>query len=167
VREGLLLKGGGHAMAAGITLNKDALGAFRAFLEDALTPSVELARRDNAFMIDGAISAGGIDLALMEMLVRAGPFGAANPEPLFALPAHTLAYVDPVGESHMRARLRSSDGKFVDAIAFRAMDQSIGKALLENRGRAVHAAGYFSINRWQGDERVQMRLADIAPTHSS
>ncbi|HWC94353.1 MAG TPA: single-stranded-DNA-specific exonuclease RecJ, partial [Pseudolabrys sp.] len=90
VHEGLLVKGGGHAMAAGVTLRKDALAAFRAFLEEALVKDVEAARRETALKIDGAVSAGGADLALCELLARAGPFGAGNPEPVLALPAHTL-----------------------------------------------------------------------------
>ena len=162
VRDGLLLKGGGHAMAAGVTLKKDALGAFRAFLEDTLATPVETARRDSALLIDGAVSAGGFNLSLAELLARAGPYGAGNPEPLLALPAHTLAYADPVGENHIRARFRSGDGKFVNAIAFRAAGQPLGKALLENRGRNLHAAGHIAIDRWQGEERVQFRLSDLA-----
>ena len=162
VHEGLLLKGGGHAMAAGITLNKDALAAFRAYLEEALAPSVELARRERALLIDGAVSAGGVNLALAELLTKAGPYGAGNPEPMLALPAHTLIYADLVGENHIRARFKSDDGKFVNAIAFRAAGQPLGRALLDNRGRAMHAAGHLAIDRYQGEERVQMRLSDVA-----
>ena len=81
VSEGLLVKGGGHAMAAGVTLKKDRLGAFRAFLEDALGDSVEAARRERALKIDGAVSAGGANRELVELLARAGPYGAGNPEP--------------------------------------------------------------------------------------
>jgi len=163
VQEGLLLKGGGHAMAAGVTLKKDALGAFRAFLEDALAASVGVARRDSALPIDGAVSAGGFNFSLADMLSRAGPYGAGNPEPLLVLPAHTITYADPVGESHVRARFRSGDGKFVNAIAFRAMGQPLGRALLDNRGRVLHAAGHIAVDRWQGEERVQLRLVDVAP----
>jgi single-stranded-DNA-specific exonuclease len=121
-----------------------------------------VARRDRALKIDGAVSAGGFNLDLAAMLNRAGPFGAGNPEPVLALPSHTIAYADPVGENHVRVRLRSGDGKIVNAIAFRCIGQPLGNALLENRGRAVHAAGSLSIDRWQGEERVQMRLTDIA-----
>jgi single-stranded-DNA-specific exonuclease len=163
VQEGLLLKGGGHAMAAGVTLKKDALGAFRAFLEDRLAASVGIARRDVALPIDGAVSAGGFNFSLADMLARAGPYGAGNPEPMLALPSHTLVYADPVGESHVRARFRSGDGKFVNAIAFRALGQPLGRALLDNRGRVLHAAGHIAVDRWQGEERVQLRLADVAP----
>jgi single-stranded-DNA-specific exonuclease len=162
VREGLLVKGGGHAMAAGVTLRKDALGAFRAFLEDALAEDVAAARRESALLIDGAISAGGADLKLVELLARAGPYGAGNPEPLLALPAHTIAYADPVGASHVRVRLKSGDGKFVTAIAFRALGTPLGQMLLDNRGRAVHVAGHLALDRWQGEARVQLRIADVA-----
>ncbi len=162
VREGLLLKGGGHAMAAGITLKKDTLAAFRAFCEDALAAPVEAARRESGLAIDGAVSAGAVNLALVDMLSRAGPYGAGNPEPLLALPAHTLAYADVVGENHIRARFKSGDGKQVNAIAFRAAGKPLGQALLDNRGRPMHAAGSLAIDRWQGEERVQMRLTDVA-----
>ncbi|HZD91196.1 MAG TPA: single-stranded-DNA-specific exonuclease RecJ [Pseudolabrys sp.] len=162
VAEGLLVKGGGHAMAAGVTLKKDRLGAFRAFLEEALADSVEAARRESALKIDGAVSAAGANRELVELLARAGPFGAGNPEPLLALPSHTLAYVDPVGENHLRVRLRAGDGKLINAIAFRAAGQPLGKALLDNRGRPVHAAGHLVLDRWQGEARVQLRLSDVA-----
>jgi single-stranded-DNA-specific exonuclease len=88
---------------------------------------VEIARRDSALAIDGAVSAGGVNVALCELLARAGPFGAGNPEPVLALPAHTLAYADPVGENHIRARFRSGDGKFVNAIAFRVAGTPLGR----------------------------------------
>ena len=162
VKDGMLLKGGGHAMAAGITLRKDALGAFRAFLEETLSPAVTAARRDATLKIDGAVSAGGFNLQLAELLNRAGPYGAGHPEPMLALPGHVLAYADPVGENHIRVRLKSGDGKFVQGIAFRAVGQPLGQALLDNRGRAMHVAGNIAIDRWQGEERVQLRIADVA-----
>jgi single-stranded-DNA-specific exonuclease len=162
VRDGLLLKGGGHAMAAGVTLRKDALGAFRAFLERMLADRVAEVRRERALLVDGAISAGGADVALVEMLARAGPFGAGNPEPLFALPAHLLVHADPAGEHHIRARFKAGDGRSINAIAFRAAAGPLGKALRDNRGRALHAAGWLAIDRWQGEPRVQLRLVDVA-----
>jgi single-stranded-DNA-specific exonuclease len=162
VREGLLVKGGGHAMAAGITLKKDSLARFRAFLEDTLAEPVQAARRERALLIDGAVSAGAVNMALADMLSRAGPYGAGNPEPVVALPSHAIAYADPVGENHLRVRLKSGDGKFVNAIAFRAAGMPLGKALIDNRGRIVHAAGNLAVDRWHGQERVQLRLTDIA-----
>jgi single-stranded-DNA-specific exonuclease len=163
VAEGLVEKGGGHAMAAGVTLRKSALAPLRAFLEAMLAADVATARRASGLMIDGAVSAAAADAGLVALIERAGPFGSGNPEPMIALPAHTVAYAEGVGQAHMRVRLKSADGSGVNAIAFRAAGQKLGAALLENRGRQVHAVGTFALDRWQGEERVQFRLADIAP----
>src|SRR4029077_9100491 len=106
---------------------------------------------------------GAMTTETVATIARAGPFGAGNPEPVIALPAHTLAYVEEVGQTHVRARLRSGDGALVSAIAFRAAGQPLGHALVQNRGQKVHAAGTLSIDRWNGAERVQFKLSDLAP----
>ena len=162
VAEGLLAKGGGHAMAAGITVAKDRLGAFRAYIEEALRDGVVAARRDRSLRIDGAVAGPALTPDFVTTLAKAGPFGAGNPEPVVALPGHVLAYADPVGANHIRVRLRAGDGTMVGGIAFRAAGQPLGRALLDSRGRAVHAAGCIAIDRWQGTERVQFRLLDVA-----
>jgi single-stranded-DNA-specific exonuclease len=162
VASGLLAKGGGHAMAAGVTLDKKALGPFRAFLETSLGADVEAARRDDALLVDGAMTARAATAELLASLATAGPFGAGNPEPVIALPAHTIAYVEEIGQAHMRARLQSGDGSTINAIAFRAAGQKLGQALLKNRGRPVHVAGSLTVDRWQGNERVQLRMIDVA-----
>ena len=163
VAEGLLVKGGGHAMAAGITLKRGALAAFRAYIEKALAPSVEAARREHALLIDGAVSAAAANLEFHATIDRAGPFGAGNPEPIIALPGHTIAYADPVGQAHVRVRLRAGDGAGINAIAFRAAGQKLGDALLKNRGQSMHVVGSLAVDRWQGDPRVQLRIIDVAP----
>jgi single-stranded-DNA-specific exonuclease len=163
VAEGLLVKGGGHAMAAGVTLRRDALAAFRAFLESMLGPDVETSRRATGLLIDGALSAAAANLELVALLERAGPFGSGNPEPMIALPAHTISYAEEVGQAHIRVRLKSADGAGVNAIAFRASGQKLGAALVQGRGRQVHAAGSFTLDRYQGEERVQFRITDVAP----
>jgi len=167
VSTGLVIKGGGHAMAAGVTLRKDALSAFRAYLEDALAGAVEAAWREDALLIDGALTAAAANDDAVATIARAGPFGAGNPEPIVALPAHTLVYAEEVGQSHMRARLRAGDGSIINAVAFRAGGQKLGIALGQSRGRSVHAAGTLCLDRWNGVERVQLRLIDIAPADAS
>jgi single-stranded-DNA-specific exonuclease len=162
VTAGLLLKGGGHAMAAGITISPDKLAPFRAYLEEALHGAVEAARREDSLLIDGALTAGGANVAMLTDIARAGPFGAGNSEPMFALPGHTIAYAEEVGQAHVRARLRAGDGTMLNAIAFRSAGKPLGQALIANRGRSVHAAGTLSIDRWNGEERVQLRVTDIA-----
>jgi len=163
VSEGLLIKGGGHAMAAGITLRKDALAPFRAFLEGALGEAVETARRDDALLIDGALSATAANIELYNAMAQAGPFGAGNAEPVFALPNHHIAFADVVGGKHVRLRLCATDGVAINAISFRSADKDLGKALLASRGQSVHVAGHLTINRWQGSEQVQLRILDMAP----
>ena len=73
-----------------------------------------------------------------------------------------LAYAEEVGQAHVRARFQAGDGSAIGAIAFRAVGQKLGQALLTNRGRAVHALGSLSLDRWQGEERMQLRLIDVA-----
>src|SRR5258705_9304623 len=163
VSVGILIKGGGHAMAAGVTLRKDSLTAFRAYLEDALASAVEAARREHALMIDGAVTASAANSGMVAPIARAGPFGAGNPEPVIALPAHTLVYAEEVEQAHIRARLRAGDGSTIDAIAFRAAGQKLGTALAQSRGQSVHAVGTLCLDRWNGAERVQLRLTDMAP----
>jgi single-stranded-DNA-specific exonuclease len=149
-------------MAAGVTLRKDALAAFRAFLEQALADAVAAARRDDGLLIDGALTAAGATNEAAATIARAGPYGAGNPEPVIAFPAHTLVYVEEIGQSHVRARLRAGDGSILNAIAFRAAGQKLGAALAQHRGQAVHAAGVLALDRWNGVERVQLRLLDVA-----
>jgi single-stranded-DNA-specific exonuclease len=162
VSEKLLIKGGGHAMAAGVTLRKDALAAFRAYLETTLGAAVAEARRTDALFVDGALTAAAATIDEVATITRAGPFGAGNAEPILAMPSHAIVYAEEVGQAHVRVRLRSGDGAVVNAIAFRAAGQKLGAALIANRGRAAHVAGCLALDRWQGEERVQFRIIDVA-----
>ncbi len=162
VAAGILAKGGGHAMAAGITVTRERLADFRAFLEERLASAVEASRREEALLVDAATTAAGVRPELIAMLERAGPFGSGNPEPVLALPSHTVVYAEEVGGAHVRTRLKAGDGQTVDAIAFRAAGQPVGKALADHRGRALHVAGAVSLDRWQGQDRVQFRILDAA-----
>jgi single-stranded-DNA-specific exonuclease len=140
------------------------LAEFRAYLEEELAELVTAARSDQALKIDGAVSAAGANVALIETLAKAGPFGAGNPEPVVALPDHRLIYAEEVGQAHVRARFRSGDGAAINAIAFRAVGSPLGQALMKSRGEALHAAGTLSVDRWNGAERPQLRLIDVAET---
>lgn len=162
VSDGLLMKGGGHAMAAGVTLRKERLAEFRAYLESALADDVARARHVNELSIDGAISARGATPDLVATLNRAGPFGAGNPEPVVALPSHQLVFADEVGQAHLRLRFKSGDGATVNAIAFRSVGQKLGNALTQHRGQVLHVAGSLVVDRYQGAERVQLRVLDVA-----
>ena len=162
VQDGLLLKGGGHAMAAGVTLRKEKLAEFRAYMETALAADVARSRHVNEVFVDGAVSARGVTAELATTLNRAGPFGSGNPEPVLVLPAHQLIYADEVGQAHLRLRFKSGDGAIVNAMAFRSVGQKLGNALTAHRGQALHVAGSLAVDRWQGIERVQFRVLDVA-----
>jgi single-stranded-DNA-specific exonuclease len=163
VDEGLLEKGGGHAMAAGLTVNRAKLGALRGYLEEHMRDAVEAARADHHLAIDGALTAGAATGELCTIMERAGPFGAGNPEPVFALPSHTVVFADPVGDAHVRLRLRSGDGKQIGGIAFRALGRPLGDALLGARGQTLHVAGTLARDNWNGQERIDLRVLDAAP----
>ncbi|MGJ5207088.1 single-stranded-DNA-specific exonuclease RecJ [Bradyrhizobium sp. HKCCYLR20261] len=166
VEQGLLMKGGGHAMAAGVTLRKERLAEFRAYLENALAADVAEARHVNEILIDGAISARAATPELVHTLNRAGPFGSGNPEPIVALPSHQLVYADEVGQAHLKLRFKSGDGATVNAIAFRSVGQKLGNALVQHRSQVLHVAGTLTVDRYQGVERVQLRVLDVAvPDH--
>ena len=163
VELGLLVKGGGHAMAAGITVENSKLGDLRAFLEESAAVTVAGLTAAHRLKIDGAVSASGATLDLVDMIERAGPYGAAHPQPVFAVPAHTLSDARVVGQNHIKVTLSGADGGRLNGIAFRAADTEMGAALLAGRGMTFHVAGTISADHWQGVRRVQIRVIDAAP----
>ena len=162
VADGLLLKGGGHAMAAGVTLRKERLAEFRAYMESMLAHDVAQSRHANELFIDGAVTARGATPEFVATLNRAGPFGSGNSEPVVALPSHQLIFADEVGQAHLRLQFKSGDGAILNGIAFRAVGQKLGHALTQHREQVLHVAGSLAVDRYQGSERVQLRVLDVA-----
>ncbi len=164
VEAGIAIKGGGHAMAAGVTLATERLGDWRAFLEERLGPAVTKARAEAGLKVDAALTANAATPELVHRLEAAGPYGAGAPEPLFALPRHRLAEVTPVGAGgrHLRLRAVAGDGRAVEGIAFRASGKKLGEALTRLKGAPVHLAGTLAVNRFGGRERAQIRVVDVA-----
>ena len=166
VDEGLLLKGGGHAMAAGLTVSGEKLGDLRLFFEDILKDDVAKARAMRSLTIDGALTARAATLPLMAEIDRAGPYGAGHPSPVFAFPSHRITYANVVGKGHVKLTVKAGDGAGLNAIAFRAADEPLGKALMENKQKPVHLVGHLSKNSWQGRVTPQLRVLDAAfPDH--
>ena len=138
----LLVKGGGHAMAAGITVKRDKLGALRAFFEERASSDVTRLREGEALTIDGALSAEGAAFDLLDSLELAGPFGSGHPQPLFVLPHHRVLDVRAAGSSnHLAVQLKSVSGGSLRSIAFRAADTALGRFLAERRGRDLQLEG--------------------------
>ncbi len=161
VERGLLLKGGGHAMAAGVTLQAGGIAAFRDFLHGHFAEAVALSRAEAALAVDTTIAAGAVTPELIGALDAAGPFGAGAPEPVVALPNHRVIDHGVMGDGHLRATLAARDGSRIRAVAFRAAEASLGQGIAAARGRLVHAAGTLTINRWGGGQgRPELRLLD-------
>jgi len=162
VGEGILEKGGGHAMAAGLTVRRDRLDDLQAFLDAELSEAVAAARSEHVLKVDGALTASAAQVALYHDLERAGPFGAGHAQPVFAFPSHRISFADVVGKGHVRATLADGGGGSLKAIAFKAADTALGQMLLSHRGERLHLAGALSLDTWQGREQVQVRLLDAA-----
>ena len=158
----LLINGGGHPMAAGVTVATDKLEALRLFLTERLAEPVAQAASAMGLGVDGTLSLGGATRELLESLSRAGPFGAGNPEPRFVLPQARLIRADLVGESHVRCILGDPRGKRLKGIAFRVAAGPLGQALLGGLGRSFHVAGHLRADDWRGRRDVQFAIDDVA-----
>jgi single-stranded-DNA-specific exonuclease len=160
--EGMIVKGGGHKMAAGLSLT-------RAQLDPAMTRLSELLARQGSgtqgvqdLRIDGLLATSAATVALVEEIENAGPFGQAAPAPRFAF-ANAAVSGRRIGESHLKLTVSDGSGPSLDAIAFGAFDGPLGHAL-ENPGhQRFHLAGKLELNHWNGRTRVQLRLDDAAP----
>ncbi len=165
VDAGIVSKGGGHAMAAGITIHRDKLGGFRRLMEEMLGDQVTSSREGQVLKIDGALSARGANLELIDQLEHAGPYGAGHPQPIFAFPNHTLRFAKLVGKNHVQFAIASADGAQLKGISFRTADTELGQTLLKSIGSRLNFAGTIGVNFWQGKRNVQLRLIDAALSH--
>jgi single-stranded-DNA-specific exonuclease len=163
VDAGLLVKGGGHAMAAGVTVERAMLGALRVWMEEHAAASVAKHTENRAFHIDAALAAEGATPALADEIDKAGPFGTGNPAPVFALPFHTVRKVRFVGNGHLKLSLASQRGAPMEAMLFRADGTPLGDFLSGATGSQVHLAGTLSRNHWQGRQTIELRVIDAAP----
>ncbi|HXP73732.1 MAG TPA: single-stranded-DNA-specific exonuclease RecJ [Stellaceae bacterium] len=160
---GLLLNGGGHAMAAGFTVSAPRLEAFR----DFLTERVHGAAGPNGLVpelgLDGVLMPAAATPDFVELLVRLAPFGAGNAEPRFAFPSMVVHRAEVVGDKHVRAILGEAAGpQRLKAVAFRCLETDLGRALLNGRGRGFHVAGHLRADNWQGRTEVQLQIEDAA-----
>jgi single-stranded-DNA-specific exonuclease len=163
VQEGLFLKGGGHAMAAGFCLDAEKQEAVGVFLQDHLAESVARAMADRQLGFDGALSAGGATLRLLDLLDRAGPYGPGHPRPRFVFPGHRVSRLRTMGESHLRCTLHAGDGGRIEACAFRILGTPLGDLLSQADGNRLHVAGHLRRSVWQGRESVELIIEDAAP----
>jgi single-stranded-DNA-specific exonuclease len=161
---GLLINGGGHAMAAGFTIAEDKLDQLREFLVERLGDGFASERLVPELAIDGALSVAATQSGVIEHISALAPFGAANPEPRFAFPGVQIAFVEPVGTGHLRCTLADPIGPArLKAIAFRVAETPLGEFLAASRGRAIHVAGHLRRDDYRGGDAVQLMIDDAAP----
>jgi single-stranded-DNA-specific exonuclease len=163
---GHLAKGGGHTMAAGLSVAHERLADLQAFLSERLAATTRVARSTRALHIDGALTPANVTDELMSLIERAGPFGQGNPEPRFAFPAQRVKFAKVVGGAHVRCVLEGGDGARLDAVAFRSAEQPVGAALLAASGLPLHVAGHLRRDTWNGRDRRELVIEDVADPRS-
>ena len=161
---GILIKGGGHAMAAGFSLSAGNVGVFRSFLNERLSKAVEAAAANAILTLDGILQPGAVNSGLIETIARVGPFGVGNPEPRFLLPYIRIAYADRIGRdgAHVKLSIVGEGGDRVAGICFRAFDRGLGQALTDHGGRAMHVIGRARLDNWQGRATARFQVEDAA-----
>ncbi|MBX4336292.1 single-stranded-DNA-specific exonuclease RecJ [Bartonella raoultii] len=158
----LLEKGGGHSMAAGVTIQSEKIANFRKWLEEKVALMVSQLRAKKSLSIDGCLSASAANQILFDTIEKAGPFGSGNMTPVFVFPSHRLINLCEVGKGHLRLSISNIEGKKLQAIAFRSVGTSLGDFLSRNVGEIIHLAGNLSLNYWNGTVTPQLRVIDAA-----
>jgi len=159
--EGLLLAGGGHAMAAGLSVRPDTIPELRAFLCERLTTETEVAAAQDGLDIDALVTAGGADRALWQDFQRMAPFGPGNPEPVFALGDVRIERPMALRGGHVRCTLTDPSGGKLKAVAWRVEGSETGKRLM-TEGGAIHVVGRLKPDDWKGREGVEFEIEDAA-----
>ena len=163
---GLLINGGGHKMAAGLTVERGKLSELREFIGERIGAAVAAGQATPTLNVDASVRLAGATTALVAAIQQLAPFGAGNPEPRFVLPLVRVAKADVVGKGHVRCILTGNDGGGgkgrLKAIAFRAAGEPLGDALLNTSGMALHLAGKIRADTWQGRDGVQFIIDDAA-----
>ena len=161
--EGLLIKGGGHKMAAGLTVAEDKLDAAMARLSELLAKQGAHLAGAADLKLDGMLMPAAATVELAQQVEQAGPFGAGAPAPRYAFADMQIRFAKRVGESHLKISFGDGNNTKMDAIAFGAFDGPLGPALENHGGARFHLAGRLDINTWRGRQSVQLRLEDAAP----
>ncbi len=160
---GLLAAGGGHPMAAGLTIDGDKISAFSDWIDERLAADVARARDDRALLLDAVVAPGGVTPSLVEALEAGGPYGAGWPGPRIVAGPVRIVKADIVGAGHVRAVVAGADGRSIKTIAFRQAESPLGQALLAaGSTRKLWVAGRARIDEWSGSRSAEMHLEDAA-----
>jgi len=159
---GLLLNGGGHAAAAGLTVDAARMTELATFLDRRLAAAVAEHAREPSLGLDGTIAVGAATRDLLELVARAGPYGQGNAEPRFAVTGCRIVRAEVVGGDHVRCIVAGEDGGRLKAIAFRHAGSAVGRAMMAKGGGTLHLAGTLRAESWREQETVQLVVEDAA-----
>ncbi len=159
--EGLLLAGGGHAMAAGLSVRPDLIPELLVFLSELLRSEQAIAAAEDAVEIDALVSAAGATRALLEDFQRLAPFGPGNPEPMFALSGVRVEQAMALKGGHVRCFLADASGQRLRAVAWRSEETALGQRLLAGGG-GLDVAGKLRPDDWNGRRGVELEIEDAS-----
>jgi single-stranded-DNA-specific exonuclease len=161
--DGLLLSGGGHEMAGGLSISPEHIDAFKSFMRERLKADVEAALATTSMKVDFVLGISAIDKSLLQVIETIGPYGAGNPQPIFAFSGVTVSFAKRTVGDHVRFSLSDSDGSSISGICFGAAESCLDEALLTAGPQRFHAIGRLKENIWNGRTTIDLHLLDIAP----
>ena len=158
---GIIDSGGGHSMAAGLSLEENKIEELIDFFEIQLSNSQSKAVDEKMIYVDSLISSSGINLEVHDEIEKLGPFGSDNFEPNFVVKSSLIASVNQIGENHLKCLIKTSEGGFIEAMAFRSLSTPLGDEIQKNKGNSVSLLGKIKINEWGGRRTPQLHIEDI------
>ena len=158
---GIIDSGGGHSMAAGLSLNENQIENLSNFFESQLSNHLFEVMDEKMIYVDSLISSSGINLEVYDEIEKLGPFGSDNVEPNFVVKNSILASVNQIGENHLKCLIKTPEGEFIEAMAFRSLSTSLGDQIQKNKGNSVSLLGKIKINEWGGRRTPQLHIEDI------
>ena len=164
VLEGLLEKGGGHSMAAGISISREQNEKALKRISSLIIDKFSQQDRRTEYFIDGLLTPKAAKIELIHLLEEVGPFGSGAPQPRYVFPDQTIYFTKRVGNDHLKVTFGDSSKNKLEAICFRAFSSTIGPTLEQNLGKKFHIAGCLEVNSWKGQQRVQVKLEDLSPS---
>ncbi|MBQ9090348.1 MAG: single-stranded-DNA-specific exonuclease RecJ [Alphaproteobacteria bacterium] len=160
IQLGILSRGGGHPMAAGFSLSKEKLPAFKAYLRENVKPEM-IAQDLSVISVDAVLNLGAVNDVLLDALSLLAPYGEANPEPKFVLKDVCVTRVNMLKNGHISCTLTAQNGKSINAIAFRCVDTALGVSLLNMKQQYIHVLGTLKRDTWRGHTKIQFQIIDV------
>ncbi len=158
---GIIDSGGGHSMAAGLSIKESKIEELSDFFENQLSNSQSKVTDEKMIYVDSLISSSGINLEVYDEIEKLGPFGSDNFEPNFVVKNSLLASVKQIGENHLKCLIKTPEGGFIEAMAFRSLSTPLGDEIQKNKGNSVSLLGKIKINEWGGRRTPQLHIEDI------